>query len=205
MQSALQLLFPPQCISCGDPTVSDFGLCGVCWRQTPFITGLVCDRCGTPLPGEEEGRAEYCDDCLTVARPWERGRSALLYRDNARKLVLALKHGDRLDLARPAGGWLHRAARPLFRAGMLIVPLPPDVQAFQTPFNVLVSTTWGSTEINVPMRSTFNRQSSRYWAAAYSSVRAPMIFSATPIVYDHPSPRLGEHTAEILAELEKKT
>ncbi len=36
------------------------------------------------------------------------------------------------------------------------------------------------------------------------SVRAPMIFSATPIVYDHPSPRLGEHTAEILAELEKK-
>ena len=37
------------------------------------------------------------------------------------------------------------------------------------------------------------------------SVRAPMIFSATPIVYDHPSPRLGEHTAEILAELEKKT
>jgi crotonobetainyl-CoA:carnitine CoA-transferase CaiB-like acyl-CoA transferase len=36
------------------------------------------------------------------------------------------------------------------------------------------------------------------------SVRAPMIFSATPILYDHPSPRLGEHTAEILAELEKK-
>ncbi|MCB2124319.1 MAG: ComF family protein [Rhodobacteraceae bacterium] len=124
LQSALQLLFPPQCISCGDPTVSDFGLCGVCWRQTPFITGLVCDRCGTPLPGEEEGRAEYCDDCLTVARPWERGRSALLYRDNARKLVLALKHGDRLDLARPAGGWLHRAARPLLRDGMLIVPVP---------------------------------------------------------------------------------
>nr|WP_295462845.1 CaiB/BaiF CoA-transferase family protein [Mesorhizobium sp.] len=36
------------------------------------------------------------------------------------------------------------------------------------------------------------------------SVRAPMVFSATPIVYDHPSPRLGEHMAEILAELEKK-
>ncbi|MBX3574122.1 MAG: CoA transferase [Mesorhizobium sp.] len=37
------------------------------------------------------------------------------------------------------------------------------------------------------------------------SVRAPMIFSATPILYDHPSPRLGEHTAEILAELETKS
>ncbi|MGB3539914.1 MAG: CaiB/BaiF CoA-transferase family protein [Mesorhizobium sp.] len=35
------------------------------------------------------------------------------------------------------------------------------------------------------------------------SVRAPMLMSATPLVYDRPSPRLGEHTDEILAELEK--
>ncbi len=40
------------------------------------------------------------------------------------------------------------------------------------------------------------------------SVRAPMLMSATPPVYDRPSPRLGEHTDEILAELaerERKT
>lgn len=36
------------------------------------------------------------------------------------------------------------------------------------------------------------------------SVRAPMLMSATPLAYDRPSPRLGEHTSEILAELEKK-
>ena len=35
------------------------------------------------------------------------------------------------------------------------------------------------------------------------SVRSPMLMSATPPVYERPSPRLGEHTAEILAELEK--
>ena len=38
---------------------------------------------------------------------------------------------------------------------------------------------------------------------ALPSVRAPMLMSATPLAYDRPSPRLGEHTAEILAELEK--
>ncbi|MFO1173448.1 MAG: AMP-binding protein [Hyphomicrobiaceae bacterium] len=38
---------------------------------------------------------------------------------------------------------------------MLIVPLLPEVEAFKKRFDVLVSTTWGSTEINVPMRSTF--------------------------------------------------
>jgi crotonobetainyl-CoA:carnitine CoA-transferase CaiB-like acyl-CoA transferase len=36
------------------------------------------------------------------------------------------------------------------------------------------------------------------------TVRAPMVMSETPLAYERPSPRLGEHTAEILAELEDK-
>ena len=35
------------------------------------------------------------------------------------------------------------------------------------------------------------------------SVRAPIVLSETPLTYERPSPRLGEHTAEILAELER--
>ena len=124
MQSALGLLFPPQCISCAEMTESDFGLCGQCWRDTPFIAGLVCDQCGTPLPGEDEGRVEYCDDCLILARPWRRGRAALLYKDNGRKIVLALKHGDRLDLARPAADWLFRAVQPILSPDTLVTPVP---------------------------------------------------------------------------------
>ena len=38
---------------------------------------------------------------------------------------------------------------------------------------------------------------------ALPSVRSPMRLSETPLTYERPSPRLGEHTAEILAELEK--
>jgi crotonobetainyl-CoA:carnitine CoA-transferase CaiB-like acyl-CoA transferase len=34
------------------------------------------------------------------------------------------------------------------------------------------------------------------------SVRAPMLMSKTPLSYERPSPRLGEHTEEILRELE---
>ncbi|KQZ81349.1 CoA-transferase [Mesorhizobium sp. Root157] len=36
------------------------------------------------------------------------------------------------------------------------------------------------------------------------SVRSPIVLSQTPLAYDRPSPRLGEHTDEILAELEQK-
>lgn len=48
----------------------------------------------------------------------------MLYKDNGRNLVLAFKHGDRLDLARPAAAWLLRAARPILRPGMIVVPVP---------------------------------------------------------------------------------
>lgn len=124
MQAALHLIYPPQCLTCDALVTTDFGLCGHCWRETPFVTGLVCDQCGVPLPGEDSGQPEHCDDCLTIARPWSQGRAAMLYKDNARSMVLALKHGDRLDLARPAAGWMLRAAQPLLVPGMLVAPIP---------------------------------------------------------------------------------
>lgn len=37
---------------------------------------------------------------------------------------------------------------------------------------------------------------------AIPSVRAPILLPASPLHYDRPSPRLGEHTDEVLAELE---
>jgi ComF family protein len=125
LQAALlHMVYPPQCVACDALVSSDFGLCSDCWRETPFVAGLVCDLCGIPLVGQDPGHVVHCDECLTVARPWSRGRAAMLYRDRARDLVLQLKHADRIDLARPAGGWLHRAAQPILQPDMLVAPVP---------------------------------------------------------------------------------
>ena len=67
----IHVLYPPQCLGCGAFVAEDFALCPTCWTDTPFITGLTCDLCGTPLPGEADTPVA-CDDCLTVARPWDR-------------------------------------------------------------------------------------------------------------------------------------
>ncbi len=123
-QTVLHLVYPPRCTICGTQVESDFGLCGPCWRDTPFISGLCCDLCGVPLPGQDQGIVEHCDDCLRIARPWQRGRAAVLYKDNGRKLVLALKHGDRHDVIRPAALWMSKAAQPLLTKEMLIAPIP---------------------------------------------------------------------------------
>ncbi len=123
-QTALRLIYPPRCIGCGDMVETDFGLCGPCWRETPFIGSTVCDSCGTPLPGQNDDHRLECDYCMETPRPWVQGRAALLYQGKARDIVLALKHGDRADIARPAAVWLAQAVQPLIRPNMLIAPVP---------------------------------------------------------------------------------
>ncbi|WP_375279587.1 double zinc ribbon domain-containing protein [Pseudooctadecabacter sp.] len=125
LQSLIQTIYPPQCVMCEARTEGDFALCGSCWSETPFIDGFCCDGCGQPLPGSgTPDPAILCDDCMTIARPWSKGRAALVYKDKARRFVLSLKHGDRTDLARAAGPWLARAGRDIVADSSLIVPVP---------------------------------------------------------------------------------
>ncbi len=120
----IRAVFPPQCIACGGLVSSDFGLCGACWRDTPFVTGPCCDSCGAPVAGAELADGLRCEDCHAASPPWSQGRAALLYRGTGRSLILALKHGDRLDLAAPMSVWLAKAARDLIRPDMVIAPVP---------------------------------------------------------------------------------
>ena len=124
LQTAVSLIYPPRCITCGDMVESDFGLCGTCWRDTAFLGGVICDCCGAPLPAGGEGSVHHCDACMQSAKPWVQGRAALMYRDTGRKLVLALKHGDRQEMARPAGLWMANTIRGHVPPDTLVVPVP---------------------------------------------------------------------------------
>ena len=65
-----------------------------------------------------------CDDCMVIARPWDKGRAALIYKDKGRSLVLGLKHGDRTDLAIPAAGWMARVGEMILSPDTVLVPVP---------------------------------------------------------------------------------
>lgn len=73
--------------------------------------------------GEVECR-DQCDDCMAEPRPWLQGRAALLYEGRGRELVLALKHGDRQELAWPLARWMAQAAGDLVRPDTIVVPVP---------------------------------------------------------------------------------
>ncbi len=124
IQTTVSLIYPPQCLSCDGSVGDAFGLCGSCWRDMHFIGGTVCEGCGCPLQGEDDGHRLECDECMSTPRVWSQGRAALLYEDRAKELVLGLKHGDRTDVARTAAGWMHRAAGLLIRDAPIVAPVP---------------------------------------------------------------------------------
>lgn len=125
MQGALRLIYPPQCISCGNLVEAEGALCSSCWRDTQFISGTICDSCGVPLIGESD-REEilHCDGCRAHPPLWSRGRAAILYKDVGRKLVLGLKHGDRQDYAKPAATWMARLADEIVEEDTVVAPIP---------------------------------------------------------------------------------
>lgn len=136
LKAVLRLLYPTQCIGCGQIVVGDDsgdaahgragGLCHECWSDIHFISGCICTSCGVPLPDDGASGDEglICDECLTMPRPWCHGRAALAYSGTGRDLVLALKHGDRPDLAPALAGWLLSAVTPIIRPDMIVAPVP---------------------------------------------------------------------------------
>lgn len=61
---------------------------------------------------------------MKTPRPWKSGRSALIYKNNGRRLVLALKHGDRQEIATPAAKWMAQAISDIPQDNMIIAPVP---------------------------------------------------------------------------------
>lgn len=124
IQTALRVVYPPRCLGCGCVVDGDQGLCPACWRETKFIGGTVCDSCGVPLPGIAGPDKVQCDSCIADPPVWSRGRAALEYDGLARRLILGFKHGDKIELADPAGRWLAQAAADLLTDDTLVAPIP---------------------------------------------------------------------------------
>lgn len=121
--AVVDTIYPPRCLACPEPTESPQGLCAACWRDTTFIAGTACGRCGLPMPGES-GPEDICDGCLRHPPAWDNGAAAILYSGAGRRMVLQLKHGDRLDMVPRLASWMASAGREHLARADLIAPVP---------------------------------------------------------------------------------
>jgi ComF family protein len=120
---ALNLIFPPLCVSCRMRVGEAHSLCASCWNAISFIEGPVCSSCGSPFE-VDPGSETVCAGCLARPHDFARARSLFRYDDSSKPLILAFKHGDRLDHAPAFARWLERTGRSLFADCDLLVPVP---------------------------------------------------------------------------------
>lgn len=119
----IDAVYPPRCLACPEATDAAHALCAACWRDTHFIAGPTCGACGVPLIGAAEG-ADRCEGCTRHPPAWNRGAAALVYAGAGRRMVLGLKHGDRLDMVPPLAEWMASAGRDLLAETDLVAPVP---------------------------------------------------------------------------------
>lgn len=131
LRALLDLVLPPRCLRCGGLVAEPGALCGACFAVATFITAPLCARCGAPFAdawddteGPAGGDALVCRACRRTPPAYDRARAVMVYDDHSRPLLLAFKHGDRTDAARPLGAWMARAGAPLLAAADLVVPVP---------------------------------------------------------------------------------
>ena len=119
----VDLVLPLRCAKCGVPIGDKATLCAACWADLTFITAPLCSCCGMPFSFAAPGDSR-CGVCILHPPPFARARSALVYDEACRGLILSFKHGDRTDLAPIFGRWLMRAGTDLLAGADYLVPVP---------------------------------------------------------------------------------
>ena len=121
----LNLLLPPRCLTCETGVEAPGQLCAACFRATGFVTDPCCRRCGRPFGhAGQGGRTMECNQCAANPPPWRQARAALRYDEQARRIILPLKYGDRVEAAGALGAHMARAGATLLRDAEVLVPVP---------------------------------------------------------------------------------
>ncbi|MCL2485106.1 MAG: ComF family protein [Endomicrobia bacterium] len=125
----ISYIFPITCSSCGKDLhfSSELRICQDCKNAFPKNNGLICRKCGLPLPdgGEHcficrKNKKEYAFDIM---------RSTYLYKDSVRKLILRFKYSNRMFLAKDFGREMSKTVieNDLHKTSDIIIPVPLNI------------------------------------------------------------------------------
>jgi ComF family protein len=121
----LDLLLPPQCVTCDAPVDAPGLMCAECFRQTGFITEPFCVCCGVPFASAAlGGTGGLCPACEDSPPSFRCARAALRYDAQGRRLILPFKHADHQELASTLAPHMARAGAGLLREADVLVPVP---------------------------------------------------------------------------------
>ena len=125
----LNMVLPPRCIKCGQVLSERNGICAECFAKITFISAPLCHCCGRPFAGGADvkfGAVQYCGECLRKKRHlFALQRSAFIYDDESKDLILNLKFRDRTATAETLADLLYTAGSDIWKEKPdLIIPVP---------------------------------------------------------------------------------
>jgi ComF family protein len=121
----MDALLPPRCLASGEIVDRQGQLSARAWSAINFIVPPLCGRCGQPFAfGQGEADEFICGACLADPPDYDRARAVFQYGDASREMILAFKHGDRMEGAPAFAAWMARAGAELLGDAHLIVPVP---------------------------------------------------------------------------------
>jgi ComF family protein len=113
---------PERCPSCGSLDAEGGSFCTDCWNSMTFLGAPCCALCDLPLPYASDD-AQHCAACLAKTPRHDGIKAAVAYGDVARDVVLRMKYGGRIGLAKVIAKQLLRHVNAL-PTDAVLVPVP---------------------------------------------------------------------------------
>ena len=123
----LDFILPPRCIVTGEVVERQGALSAMAWGDLNFIAAPQCLRCGLPFDFVEETAIQesVCGGCMKHPPNYNQARSALVYDDASRGIILGFKHGDQTHAVPSFIPWLERAAgQEMLDQADFLMPVP---------------------------------------------------------------------------------
>ena len=121
IKEGADLILPPRCPLSGEMVDSQGMISAKAWGELDFIAEPYCQICGIPFDFES---GNTCMDCLDNPAPFISARSALIYNDASRDLILGFKHGDKTHMVRSFVPWLQKSGANMLEGADYIIPVP---------------------------------------------------------------------------------
>lgn len=122
----IDLVLPPRCIVSGEIVDQQGMISAEAWAGLNFIADPQCHRCGFPFDFDD-GSINEGNICLACSKSpplFDKARSALVYDDASRDIILGFKHGDQTESVPCFVPWLMQVGQSIVDRSDYIIPVP---------------------------------------------------------------------------------
>lgn len=126
----IDFILPPRCIVTGEIVDYPGHLSAEGWKGINFIASPQCVRCGYPFDFIDEcssfstSSMSVCGVCTKHPPIYNQARSALVYDEYSRDIILGFKHGDQTQNIPAFMPWLMQAGADFIEQADFLVPVP---------------------------------------------------------------------------------